>query len=172
MLLPQVWGMLAPFTRSWQARRVDKDHIAVTQCRLELSGENPAAGQRTRSPILWASHRYASTRHSWTHHQLCTTKWTPFLLLSLFTGFSRKQPSKSGKPVWLGHQLLRGVAQQSRSPSWKHLKSLCKVEAQLLPLMKGGPPFQLPHFQATLWEPSGSPSGQSFLYPHSLSSGN
>lgn len=85
--LPQAWGMLVPFIWSWQARRVDKDHATVTQCRLELSGRNSAAGWYLWSHIPRVSHRFARMRHSWTHHQLSSRKQTPLLLLSSLQGF-------------------------------------------------------------------------------------
>lgn len=53
-------------------------------------------------PVLAASHRPASIRHSGTHHHLYFRKWTPCLPLSLFAGFSREQASMSKiKTVWV-----------------------------------------------------------------------
>lgn len=127
--MPQVWGMLAPFIWSWQARRVDKDHKTVTRCRLELSGRNSAAGQCIWSPILWASHRYASIRHCWTHCQLWSRKWTPsLLLLSLYRVFQGSiLPSLENQYDW-GTSCsgeLHNSLEASADSTWKACVSTC-----------------------------------------------
>lgn len=83
ILLPQVWGMRTPFIGSRQASRADKGHITVTQCKLELSNGNSAAGQCTWSPF---SQHPTDLRASGTagHITICTPGNEPLTCCSLF----------------------------------------------------------------------------------------
>lgn len=172
-LWPQVSGMLAPFIWSWQARSGQKPHGSHT-VRAETLQQELSSRMGTRSP---SSQHPTDMLASGTagHILICVSgnEALPrcFLFLQGFQGSSL--PSKSEKKrCELRHQLLRGVAHGFENPNWQHLENLCKVGAQPLPSVEGGPPSQMPHLQATLWEPSGSSSEQSCLYPRGLSLGN
>jgi hypothetical protein len=73
-----------PLSSDLGSEENEKDHKTNPQCRWELSG----------------SHRVPFSR--WVSVQLCSSRRTPFLLLSLFIGFPRNQLSKSGKHNELG----------------------------------------------------------------------